>query len=119
MIPRMMMLTAVLASSAWLRGQAFMMPNLIVSQSGVLATETGSCRRRPASGSVRGRRVQHCMSTSTDLAELGLTPELERLTKVFRSCPNDKMRQMQILHLAQMGEKFDEALMTEENKVLG
>lgn len=59
------------------------------------------------------------MSTSTDIKELGLTPELERLTKVFRSCPTDKMRQMQLLHLAQMGEKMDPALQTEENKVLG
>ncbi|CAN0507555.1 unnamed protein product, partial [Ectocarpus sp. 12 AP-2014] len=59
------------------------------------------------------------MSTSTDLKELGLTPELERLTKVFRSCPTDKMRQMQLLHLAQMGDKMDPALQTEENKVLG
>lgn len=48
-----------------------------------------------------------------------MTPELERMTKMFRKCPTDKMRQMQLLHLAQMGEKMDPELQTEKNKVLG
>lgn len=112
--------------SAWASGmcsvgQAFVPPSVAVVRCGAFSSHAAAAPRSrpllcPASIS---RRDAPLMSTSTDLKELGLTPELERLTKVFRSCPTDKMRQMQLLHLAQMGEKMDPALQTEENKVLG
>ena len=110
---------ASLASGVCSVGQAFMTPPAL-SQSGPFLPRTNVRIRRP--GSETGHRgcVTHRMSASTDTKELGLTPELERLTRLLRSCPNDKMRQMQVLHLAQMGEeKMDPKLMTEQNKVLG
>ncbi len=96
-----------------------MTPNVaVVSGGGSFSSHAALRSRRPTPAAV-SRSGAPLMSTSTELKELGLTPELERLTKVFRSCPTDKMRQMQLLHLAQMGEKMDSALQTEENKVLG
>lgn len=115
----MMLLAAALAISVCSVCQAFVTPNAPVGRGGMFSRNAASCSRRAVPESGRQGHVAHRMSTSTDLKELGLTPELERLTKVFRSCPNNKMRQMQLLHLAQMGEKMDPALMTEENKVLG
>lgn len=108
MTSRVALLVAALASGICSVGQAFVTLNAIASPGGGFSPRAARHRRRA-----------HHMSTSTDLKELGLTPELERLTKVFRSCPNNKMRQMQLLHLAQMGDKLDPSLMTEENKVLG
>lgn len=117
MVARVVLLVAAVATNVCSAGQAFVTPNALVVQGGVFSPRACSRIRRAAAPST-GRNA-HRMSTSTDLKELGLTPELERLTKVFRSCPDNKMRQMQLLHLAQMGEKMDQSLMTEENKVLG
>lgn len=105
---RVALLVTALATGICSVGQAFVAPNAILFQGGGFSPRNAR----------HGRRAYH-MSTSTDLKELGLTPELERLTNMFRSCPNNKVRQMQLLHLAQMGDKLDPSLMTEENKVLG
>lgn len=119
------LLLSVWASGVCSVGQAFVTPNVVAAVPGggsFLSSHAAAApRSRPPSSpaSDSRRRDAPLMSTSTDLKELGLTPELERLTKVFRSCPTDKMRQMQLLHLAQMGDKMDPALQTEENKVLG
>lgn len=115
---RVVLLAASLASGICSVGQAFVAPQAL-QQGGAFSPRTASHPRRTVPAQTRQGRVAHRMSTSTELKELGLTPELERLTKVFRSCPNSKMRQMQLLHLAQMGEALDPAFMTEENKVLG
>ena len=108
MMSRVALLVAALATSICSVGQAFVTPNAIFFKGG------GFSPRSARHGYGHGHGAFH-MSTSTDLKELGLTPELERLTKVFRSCPNNKMRQMQLLHLAQMGDKLDPSLMTDEN----
>lgn len=119
------MVARALLLSAWAIGvcsvgQAFVTPNVAAVAGGSFLSHAAAApRSRPPSPAADARRDAPLMSTSTELKELGLTPELERLTKVFRSCPTDKMRQMQLLHLAQMGEKMDPALQTEENKVLG
>lgn len=122
MTARGALLVVTLAAAACSVGEAFMTPNAVaVQRSAFLPRTARSTRdRQVAQASIdRQGRVFSQMSTSVDIKELGLTPELERLTKVFKSCPTDKMRQMQLLHLAQMGEGIDPALMTEENKVLG
>lgn len=123
MSARVVLLTAALASSVCSVGQAFMTSQITRVRSGVFTPRavaaSSTSRRAAAPGVASQRRFEQRMSTSTDVKELGLTPELERLTKVFRSCPTDKMRQMQLMHLGQMGEAMEPALMTEENKVLG
>ncbi|CAN0236501.1 unnamed protein product [Ectocarpus sp. 6 AP-2014] len=125
MVARAAILSVALTTSVCSVGEAFVTPNVAVVPGGAFSSHRAAQAarpRRPAARSAepaRSGRDAPLMSTSTDLKELGLTPELERLTKVFRSCPTDKMRQMQLLHLAQMGDKMDPALQTEENKVLG
>ncbi|CAM9671602.1 unnamed protein product [Pylaiella littoralis] len=131
MIARAALLLAALATSVCSVGQAFVTSNVAVGsaaggsfsdRAAAVAAPTATPGSRPSSRaaeSARPRRTSLLMSTSTDLKELGLTPELERMTKMFRKCPTDKMRQMQLLHLAQMGDKMDPDLQTEKNKVLG
>ncbi|CBJ27791.1 cysteine desulfuration protein [Ectocarpus siliculosus] len=125
MVARAAILSVALTTSVCSVGEAFVTPNVAVVPGGAFSSHRAAQAarlRRPAARAAepaRSGRDAPLMSTSTDLKELGLTPELERLTKVFRSCPTDKMRQMQLLHLAQMGDKMDPALQTEENKVLG
>ncbi|CAN0173280.1 unnamed protein product [Ectocarpus sp. 12 AP-2014] len=125
MVARAAILSVALTTSVCSVGEAFVTPNVAVVPGGAFSSHRAAQAARPkrpaapAAEPARNGRDAPLMSTSTDLKELGLTPELERLTKVFRSCPTDKMRQMQLLHLAQMGDKMDPALQTEENKVLG
>ncbi|CAM9358975.1 unnamed protein product [Ectocarpus sp. 13 AM-2016] len=125
MVARAAILSVALTTSMCSVGEAFVTPNVAVVPGGAFSSHRAAQAARPkrpaapAAEPARSGRDATLMSTSTDLKELGLTPELERLTKVFRSCPTDKMRQMQLLHLAQMGDKMDPALQTEENKVLG
>lgn len=118
MVVRVALLSAALATSVCSVGEAFVSGGAFLSRRAGIAPRSRQLPTSVAETAYRGRNAP-LMSTSTDLKELGLTPELERLTKVFRSCPTDKMRQMQLLHLAQMGDKMDPALQTEENKVLG
>eukprot|EP00953_Heterococcus_sp_UTEX-ZZ885_P011196 6483-Heterococcus_DN1.PRE.1 len=59
------------------------------------------------------------MTTASDIKTLGLTPELERLVKAFRSMPDDKMRYKQLLFMASQGKELPAALKTPENKVQG
>ncbi|CAM9710345.1 unnamed protein product [Chrysoparadoxa australica] len=54
-----------------------------------------------------------------EIAALGLTPELERLVKAFRSMPDDKMRYKQLLFMAAQGKELEEADKTTANKVQG
>ncbi|CAB1110021.1 unnamed protein product [Ectocarpus sp. CCAP 1310/34] len=126
MVARAAILSVALSTSVCSVGESFVTPNVAVVPGGAFSSHRAAQAarsRRPAAPAAKparsGRDDAPLMSTSTDLKQLGLTPELERLTKVFRSCPTDKMRQMQLLHLTQMGDKMDPALQTEENKVLG
>jgi len=59
------------------------------------------------------------MSMSTEITELCLTPELERLVKAFRSMPDDKMRYKQLLFMASHGGKLSDEHKVIENKVQG
>ncbi|CAM9765129.1 unnamed protein product [Discosporangium mesarthrocarpum] len=59
------------------------------------------------------------MSTAAEIQELGLTPELERLVKAFRSMPDDKMRYKQLLFMAAQGEVLEPEVKIQDNKVEG
>lgn len=75
-------------------------------------------------GNVRNVGSRHCktrlcMSAAGDveLMKLKLTPELERLTKSFRSFPEGKLRYQQLLHLATTLAPMEASLKVPENKV--
>lgn len=108
MISRVAWLVAALATGICSDSQAFVTPNAIFSQG-----------RGFLSRAARHSRDVYQISTAPDLKELGLTPEFERLTEVFKSCPTHSDRQMELLRLVHMGGKFYPPLMTEENKVWG
>jgi sulfur transfer protein SufE/stress-induced morphogen len=58
-------------------------------------------------------------AASSNISELGLTPELERLSKAFKSMADDKMRYKQLLFLAAQSSPMPAELQTPENKVQG
>ena len=119
MAVKRLLFAAYLAAGDYSISQAFVTPPM-PTRSGVFLPRTTSRIQPPGTETAHRGCAAQRMSASTGIKELGLTPELERLTKMFRSCPNDKMRQMQLLHLAQMDEeKMDPGLMIESNKVVG
>jgi SufE protein probably involved in Fe-S center assembly len=54
-----------------------------------------------------------------DIDSLGLTPQLEQMTKAFGSIPDEKIRYKQLLYMANQLKPMDPNLMTPENKVPG
>lgn len=68
-----------------------------------------------------------CSSTSTslhaasleDIDSLGLTPQLDKMTRAFGSIPDDKLRYKQLLYMANQLTPLDPSLMVPSNKVPG
>ncbi|KAL3909652.1 MAG: hypothetical protein SGILL_008003, partial [Bacillariaceae sp.] len=61
-------------------------------------------------------------SSSSDVADLGLTPELKRVTEAFAAIGDEQVRYKQLLYMAQNTKEansFPEASKTAENKVPG
>lgn len=58
-------------------------------------------------------------STSNDIASLGLTPELTKLTTAFQSIGDDKLRYKQLLYMANQLAPMDESLKTPQHVVPG
>eukprot|EP00611_Tribonema_gayanum_P029005 TRINITY_DN7640_c0_g1_i1.p1 TRINITY_DN7640_c0_g1~~TRINITY_DN7640_c0_g1_i1.p1 ORF type:complete len:334 (+),score=115.50 TRINITY_DN7640_c0_g1_i1:47-1003(+) len=78
-----------------------------------------SSRTQSYTASARRRAAPLLMSTAPSIQELGLTPELERLVKAFRSMPDDKMRYKQLLFMAAQGAELPSEFKTTDNKVQG
>lgn len=58
-------------------------------------------------------------STTLDVDELGLTPELRKITNAFESIGDDKLRYKQLLFMANQLKPMSPSSMIEENKVPG
>lgn len=58
-------------------------------------------------------------SSDNDIESLNLTPQLESMTRAFRSIPDEKLRYKQLLYMANQLQPIDPALMKPENKVPG
>jgi|AntRauTorckE5430_2_1112549.scaffolds.fasta_scaffold03799_4 hypothetical protein len=78
--------------------------------------------------SVWGSHHQQCSSSSTsllraasleDIDRLGLTPQLDQMTRAFGSIPDEKLRYKQLLYMANQLKPLDPKLMVPENKVPG
>lgn len=54
-----------------------------------------------------------------DIDSLGLTPQLEQMTKAFGTIPDEKLRYKQLLYMANQLKPMDPKLMIPENKVPG
>jgi sulfur transfer protein SufE/stress-induced morphogen len=63
------------------------------------------------------RQGQSTVETSSD--DLGLTPELRKLTNAFESIGDDKLRYKQLLYMANQLPPMDESLKLPENQVPG
>jgi len=59
------------------------------------------------------------VSSDKEIEHLNLTPQLETMTKAFRSIPDEKLRYKQLLYMANQLKPMDPNLMTPENKVPG
>jgi sulfur transfer protein SufE/stress-induced morphogen len=57
--------------------------------------------------------------SSEDIESLGLTPELEQITRAFSSIPDEKLRYKQMLYMANQLKPLDPSLAVPENKVPG
>lgn len=58
-------------------------------------------------------------SSSEDIESLGLTPQLEQITRAFSSIPDEKLRYKQMLYMANQLKPLDPSLAVPENKVPG
>lgn len=136
MITRISLLAAALASSVCSVGQAFVTPGTPARalrthhdatqqqrrhlSGGVFTHAATRCHAGPVPRAAPRRvRFEQRMSQSVDIADLCLTPQLERMTKAFKAAPNDKLRHVQLLEMAGMAPPIDPALKTEENEVPG
>jgi len=59
------------------------------------------------------------VSSDKDIDSLGLTPQLETMTKAFSSIPDEKTRYKQLLYMANQLQPMDSSLMVPQNKVPG
>ena len=58
-------------------------------------------------------------SSSSDISNLNLTPQLEKMTKAFSSTPDEKTKHKQLLYMANQLSPMNPSLMIPENKVPG
>lgn len=65
------------------------------------------------------RREVLAVAAAADIAELQLTPELEKMVRGFQMVPDQKMRYKQLLFLAAKLGPMDQELCTDDNKVPG
>lgn len=65
------------------------------------------------------RRLHLRSKSLEDIESLGLTPQLEQMTRAFGSIPDEKLRYKQLLYMANQLKPMDPKLMTPENKVPG
>jgi sulfur transfer protein SufE/stress-induced morphogen len=68
---------------------------------------------------IRTGTLQVSASNDIDIESLGLTPQLETMTKAFGSIPDEKLRYKQLLYMANQLKPLDPALAIPENKVPG
>jgi sulfur transfer protein SufE/stress-induced morphogen len=68
---------------------------------------------------VRRTTTTSMVASDNDIESLGLTPQLESMTKAFGSIPDEKTRYKQLLYMAGQLKPMDPNLMIPENKVPG
>ena len=61
----------------------------------------------------------HAAASLEDIDRLGLTPQLDQMTRAFGSIPDEKLRYKQLLYMANQLKPLDPDLMVPENKVPG
>ena len=73
----------------------------------------------PLSSSRSERSSQSVVLRSAATEDLGLTPELEKITNAFEAVGDDKLRHKQLLYMAGQLAPMDKGSMIPENKVVG
>jgi len=71
-----------------------------------------SCRSSTSSTSLHAASLE-------DIDSLGLTPQLDKMTRAFGSISDDKIRYKQLLYMAGQMKPLDPSLMVPSNKVPG
>ena len=109
--PSAFYLAVLLMAAATTESSAFVAPSAAAVRTNIL----------PQNNNIGFRLMSSSSSSDTaETKDLGLTPELQKLTDAFENIGDDKLRYKQLLYMASNGlDPMPDALKVDENKVLG